>query len=211
MTRALANCREMIFIPYTVPADAEARGYAPWLREIDNPFFNSVAGVHHYSNWKISGDAPFGWDWFDFMGVSADRPLKETWQDEALDTFRKGWLKLWGYVAEGAPTPPAMRYSYLFERVHADATPVTGATPIRFGRGPEPEGAAQLWRLKGYLPKHFAADASDGDWLLDRVEGDPLGFDWIALGLAGDSTPSELVAAPDLVPDPAADPARVSS
>ena len=43
----------MILITYNVREGAEADGYEQWLRDIDNPFFNSVPGIRHYTNWKV--------------------------------------------------------------------------------------------------------------------------------------------------------------
>ena len=65
----------VIFIAYTIPPDAEARGYAPWLREVDMPFFNAIPGTRHYANWRLTevqtAPAPV-WDWFDFQGLAAE-------------------------------------------------------------------------------------------------------------------------------------------
>jgi hypothetical protein len=95
--RLLADCPAVIFIAYTVPAEAVARGYADWLVRVDNPFFNAVPGTHHYANWRVEralgGTAPV-WDWFDFQGLAAEADLERVWFDPGLDGFRREWLRL---------------------------------------------------------------------------------------------------------------------
>lgn len=181
MNRRLSSCRQMVFIAYSVPSDAEDRGYSDWLRRIDNPFFNAVQGMGHYANWRLTGPAPFPWDYFDYMAISTVGDLESVWFDKGLDGFRKEWLRLWGYGRPGAEPPPHLRYSYLFEQVGAGSEPGETATVV-FGSGDMPEGADILWRRTGFLPKHFAAAARDpaAPWLLPDVTPDPLGFTWIA-------------------------------
>src|SRR5438477_577884 len=61
-----------VFLTYTLPEDALARGYENWLRDVDNPFFNAIPGVGRYENWRIAravrkhyaiGAAPAGESW----------------------------------------------------------------------------------------------------------------------------------------------------
>jgi hypothetical protein len=102
--RRLDGCPLVIFIAYTIPDDAEARGYADWLRRVDMPFFNGIPGVHHYANWRLTeilAGAPPVWDWFDFQGLAAEDDLERVWFDPGLDDFRANWLKLWGYGEGG--------------------------------------------------------------------------------------------------------------
>lgn len=96
----------MVFLPYTPRADAEARGYDEWLRRVDNPFFNSIPGIAHYSNWKVTGGAPdsnwkvtggapAGFTHFDFMYL--DPALADqVWTNETLLDFAAGWTEQWG-------------------------------------------------------------------------------------------------------------------
>lgn len=189
MSRPLSQSTHMIFIPYRLPDGAEARGYAPWLRDVDNPFFNSIPGIHHYANWRIGqmlrGAAP-DWDWFDFKGLTTEDDLERVWFSPDLDMFRRKWLELWGYGAGGLAERPAyLRYSYLFRRTHASGVEPGPQAVVSFGRGAPPVTADLVWERAGYLPKHFAADTLRDPatpWLLDSVTPDPLGFDWIAVG-----------------------------
>ncbi len=204
--RPLSQSAHMIFIPYRLPAGAEARGYAPWLRKVDNPFFNAIPGIHHYANWRIShmlhGTAP-GWDWFDFKGLTDPADLERVWFSPDLDAFRRKWLELWGYGGGMAERPDFLRYSYLFRRTHAGIDPGPEAV-VACGKGTPPQ-ADLVWQRIGHLPKHFASPDRDpsAPWLLETVTPDPLGFDWIALNPrdsgAGDfSFVGAEIAAPDM-------------
>ena len=116
--RTLASCPQVIFIVYCLGADAEGRGYAPWLREVDMPFFNAIPGVRHYANWRLSGmleGAPPVWDWFDFQGLSSEDVLEGVWFHPDLDEFRTNWVKLWGYGM--TDPPPVLRHAYLMRQV----------------------------------------------------------------------------------------------
>lgn len=75
----------MVFLPYTPRADADARGYDDWLREVDNPFFNAVPGIVHYSNWKVVGLAKTAaFSHFDFMyGCAAAMLAGSRWRRQS--------------------------------------------------------------------------------------------------------------------------------
>lgn len=190
MSRSLHLAKRMIFIPYALPEGAEARGYAPWLQTVDNPFFNAIPGIHHYANWKRDqmqkGDAP-DWDWFDFKGISNEADLKAVWFNEDLNDFRKKWLELWGYGS--AKRADFVRYSYLFELQSCSTVESSPRAVVSFGTGDLPQGGDLIYRLAGYLPKHFAQPGASAlvqdQWLLEHVEPNPLGFDWISVSFSG--------------------------
>ena len=184
--RSLADCEIALFIVYTLPADALERGYEAWLRSTDNPFFNSVSGVWHYTNWKIdrvSLGAVDGWTHFDFLGMRRRADLEEVWFSPDLDRFRAEWVKLWG--------PPRGRVSELYG--HSYLLEAGGAVPplprdrgtFSLGTG-EPSAASSPWRLTHAVRKHFVPDMASrpGPWLIPAAEHNPLGLDWITLGEA---------------------------
>ncbi len=210
-SRRLADCPLVIFIAYTLPADAGERGYAPWLERVDNPFFNSRPGVRHYANWRLgrvlSGTAP-GWDWFDFEGLASAEDLESVWFDPALDDFRAEWIRLWGYGPRDARTASVLANSYVL-RPAAPAGQVAAAERAVFvaGCGEAPAGGA-IFQVTGVLPKHFAAPAGTprpDDWCRPVADGNPLGFDWLGLVADIDAVPAAAtvvaeavrVAAPD--------------
>lgn len=200
--RSLRDSPLMIFIPYRLPADAEARGYARWLQEVDNPFFNTIPGIRHYANWKcgatVSG-APPDWTWFDFKGLERVEDLERVWFNADLDAFRKEWLRLWGYGADpAAPRPGYLQSSWLFERVGTPGAEPGARARVRFGSGTPPANGDIVWRLSGALPKHFAAGATPRQpgtpFVLRDLTENPLGFDWIAVeAVAMEGGPGSLV------------------
>lgn len=204
---ALEDCPLVIFIAYTVPEDAEARGYSQWLRDVDMPFFNAIPGTGHYANWRV-GETLAGpvqpWDYFDFQGVESEADLERVWFSPDLDEFRKGWLKLWGYGR--AEAPPVLRHAYLMRRV-GDTSPRldTGLT-LSAGTGAMKGAPGHVrWQVEGVLHKHFGG-ASDKPWLTPVAEGNPLGFDWLSVTYGDDNhiapgaeyaCEATLIAAPD--------------
>ncbi|WP_158971326.1 hypothetical protein [Chachezhania sediminis] len=207
---ALESCPLVIFIAYTVPQDAEPRGYSQWLRDVDMPFFNAIPGTGHYANWRVgetlAGDVQ-PWDYFDFQGVKSEDDLERVWFSPELDEFRKGWLKLWGYGGTGgAEAPPVLRHAYLMRRV-GDATPKLDTTlTLSAGTGAVPGAPGDVrWQVEGILHKHFGG-ASDKPWLTPVADGNPLGFDWVSARYgnrtdiapdAGFACRASLIAAPD--------------
>jgi hypothetical protein len=88
----------MYFLTYTPRADSAARGYDEWLREVDNPFFNSVPEIVRYENWKVAerlvGSIP--WDYFDLMYVESPESAQRIWTNPDVQRFADGWFELWG-------------------------------------------------------------------------------------------------------------------
>jgi hypothetical protein len=174
----LGDAETCILLLYTLPATATARGYEPWLRSTDNPFFNAIPGVHHYANWKLAPvPEGLGWSHFDFLALRSEADLEHVWFNPELDAFRSGWIAKWGY-ATARPTP-VIAHGYAMRRVR-DA----GAAPRPVGRlsggsGPPPE-ADLAWRVERVLHKHYALGRIER-WNWPAAEGNPLGLDWIGL------------------------------
>lgn len=209
--RSLTGCQEVIFIVYCLPADAEGRGYADWLRRVDMPFFNAIPGVHHYANWRVSEvlrGAPPIWDWFDFQGLASGGDLERVWFNPDLDEFRVNWVKLWGYGR--TDPPPVLRHAYLMRPVMRRAPDAPWSQAILAGGLGEPPSVEQYsrgftWRIHTTLHKHFTGRDPARPWQTPITEFNPLGLDWIAC-LAPDVEPPpeasfaariSVVAAPD--------------
>ena len=204
---ALEDCPLVIFIAYTVPPDAEARGYSQWLVDVDMPFFNAIPGTGHYANWRISKRLKGGetaWDYFDFQGLAREDDLERVWFNPDLDGFRKNWLALWGYG--GGEAPPVLRHAYLMRRVGPATPRLDRELTLSGGLGTVPEGTGDVrWQVEGVLHKHFGG-TDDGDWLTPAKAFNPLGLDWIAIDYGKENAPSpsaklactaDLIAAPD--------------
>jgi len=207
--RRLDGCPLVIFIAYTIGPEAEAKGYADWLRRVDMPFFNAIPGTRHYANWRfteILEGTPPAWDWFDFQGLETEGDLETVWFHPDLDAFRSNWIRLWGYGSE--TPPPVLRHAYVTRPV-GPVRPDGGAAAATLsgGCGPLPrEGSADLvLRVEGTLHKHFGGRDGSRPWLTPAAEFNPLGLDWIAVGwgapppLPGSdfAARTALVAAPD--------------
>ncbi|MEZ5099982.1 MAG: hypothetical protein R3C15_09340 [Thermoleophilia bacterium] len=93
----------MLLIAYTPRADSNDRGYEQWLRDVDNPFFNSVPGVRLYENWKVVsnavGQVPF--THFDLLFVEEEMGFEAPFDNPELQKFASGWNDLWGTHPEG--------------------------------------------------------------------------------------------------------------
>lgn len=142
------SSHSMLFLPYTPRDDADARGYDDWLRCVDAPFFNSVPGVAHYSNWKVAevltGSVPF--THFDFLLL--DGAVEQVWGNARLQDFAAGWLDKWG--RDPANADLSVNYhTYLADRW-------LGCAPARSGTvllGLEPDvqavpATAEVWRVR---------------------------------------------------------------
>ncbi|MDO9526455.1 MAG: hypothetical protein Q7J57_13120 [Gemmobacter sp.] len=203
--RRISECPVVIFIAYTVGADAEPRGYSDWLVAVDNPFFNTIPGTRCYANWrvgKVLSGGPLDWDYFDFQGLESEADLEKVWFNPDLDAFRAEWLRLWGY---GRPKAlDVHRHAYVMRPVTPFPTgPVTGHLRITAGTGTPPEGA-MVFRVDGVLRKHFATGGGPTEgWHSPALQGNPLGVDWMALSYG--ETEGAVAEAPSVVQNGAVD------
>ncbi len=178
----------MVFLSYTLPADALARGYEPWLREIDNPFFNAIPGMGLYENWKNVEMRPASlpFQHFDFLHPTSAADLERVWFNTDLDAFRQGWIKKWGYGTSGTTPTPASAYGWLAQRTSAPAAQrgpwcvITGDTSAETG--------GESWRIDAAMRKHYAIGfAPPGEpWRKPLAPGQGPGFRSFAVHYARD-------------------------
>ena len=97
-----------IFLPYKRADDASARGYEPYLRDIDNPFFNSdeVPELVSSSNWLRTRDL-VGTEWwtdFDLMFIDGPDGFDKLLANPKAAEFATSWAANWGNrPADGIP------------------------------------------------------------------------------------------------------------
>jgi hypothetical protein len=153
----------MVLLTYTPGSDVEAHGYDDWLRETDNPFFNTIPGIAHYSNWKVLDGADVPFSHFDLLGLDGPDAVEQVWFNKDLDTFRDGWVAKWGYGGD-APQSPVNGYGLLV-RLDQPTSPDFGQyATLAFDRT-LPSGA--VWTAEAALHKHWAlGPAPDGKWRL---------------------------------------------
>ena len=198
--RRLGDAETCILLVYTLPETAMERGYEPWLRSTDNPFFNAIPGVHHYANWKLAPvPEGLGWSHFDVMALASEGDLERVWFNPDLDAFRSGWIAKWGYATE-KPTA-VVAHGYLMRRVRESGAPQQPVGRISGGTGAAPD-ADLAWRVERVLHKHYAL-AKVERWSWPVADGNPLGLDWIGfdqgdgpLRAAPLAARAELMAAP---------------
>lgn len=91
------------FISNTPRADAHERGYDDWLREVDNPFLNSVPAILSYTNWRVE-KAEVGsirYTDYDLMDIAGPEGWDEMVADDGMREFALGWIKEWGQAPDG--------------------------------------------------------------------------------------------------------------
>lgn len=204
-SRLLADCPIMIFIAYTVGAEAVARGYHPWLVTTDNPFFNAIPGVHHYANWivdDVKRGGPLSWSYFDFQGLAQEGDLERVWFNPDLDGFRTEWIRLWGYGRQDPP--PVLRHAYLCHRTTRSAVAPRDRLRLSGGQGKPPAGGDLTFSVTHVLAKHFAGVGS-AKWNWPVAEGNPLGLEWLSVDYAPDASEApgaELVLSAGLIAAP---------
>lgn len=171
----------MVFLTYTLPADAFARGYGEWLVAVDNPFFNAIPGVGRYENWRIDAGTAPGWTYFDFLALATPGDLERVWFNRDLDDFRKGWIAKWGY---GATKPaPVNTFGYLMER-EGVAQPRTKYAALRgYADRPAASAGAELWRVTHAVRKHYAIGPapSGQSWQTEIAVHPGPGFRWLSI------------------------------
>ena len=84
-------------LTYNVGAQVNKAEYEQWVREVDNPFFNSVPGIVRYSNWKVVdekvGKVPF--TYYDLMEIEDLDAFEKVWGNKELQAFAHGWTERW--------------------------------------------------------------------------------------------------------------------
>lgn len=144
-----------ILLTYRPPPDITARGYEPWLREHDNPFFNAIPGIRRYENWKIEQavGAP-GFTHFDFLELD-ETDLERVWFNAGLTRFRKGWVKRWGYGGDGEAPSALNSYGYVMRAVRQPR--LRHSRIVLSGwRTQAPRDVMDTWTMQSILRKHYA-------------------------------------------------------
>ena len=106
----------MVLLTYTPRIGTNLGEYEDWLRRVDNPFFNNVPGIGHYTNWKVvqpEVDAVF--TYFDFLSLSNVEDFERIWSSSAVMDFTAHWRSLWGQSPDGADLA-LNAHIYIFQR-----------------------------------------------------------------------------------------------
>jgi hypothetical protein len=105
--------RDLLLLVYTPREDSNLRGYDDWLRAVDNPFFNGVPGIRHYSNWKVvsPADCAFPYTHFDLMFLADAAAKDRVWSNPDVMAFAQGWTEKWGRYPRATADTMHMNYS----------------------------------------------------------------------------------------------------
>lgn len=141
----LFNTDLMIFIPYVPRADAAARGYHQWLRDVDAPFFNSVPGILHYSNWEVKNPPAGHYTHCSFMYL--DPALGEgVWTNPDVVAFAAGWTEKWG-IDPGADDMAVNYHSYQLRLKSGQAAFDPSAVRIAASASSVPRFGGAIWEV----------------------------------------------------------------
>lgn len=186
----------MVFLSYTLPETAIPNGYEPWLREVDNPFFNAIPGMGRYENWRnvVMRPANLPFQHFDFLHPETDADLERVWFNKSLDEFRIGWIRKWGYGATGTAPTPASAYGW-YARRESPMASERGPWCVIAGDAPASAGG-ERWRIGEALRKHYAIGfAPPGEnWRNPLNAGQGPGFTSFAVHYAKDETSAKALA-----------------
>ncbi len=190
----------LILLTYRDLPSFEPGGYARFLVEEDNPFFNSIPGIARYENWRVAetmGTLPDpGFEWFDLLWLDAAEALERVWFNADLTAFRRGWVARWGYG--GLPSGVNAEGSLFL-------CPPGGPPPLAQrlvmaagGRGLEAPAGSLCCDLEAVLPKHYAWPEGDAPrpW---RQPAQPAGLGATRLWLGDLPAPAALPAGANFV------------
>ncbi len=110
----------MLLLTYTPRDDVDLEEYHAWLRDVDNPFWNSHPAVKHYANWRIVdqklGSASF--THFDLLSVEDPDGFETIFGDDAIVAFAKEWVRKWGKVPDPELSDQSVNYHvFLSEQI----------------------------------------------------------------------------------------------
>lgn len=94
---------QAILLTYDVRPGTDLEEYERWLREVDNPFFNSQPGIKKYVNWKVEDNKvnDTGFPYFDLFILEEGETYESIFNSPEIDRFSRNWDKLWGRDPEG--------------------------------------------------------------------------------------------------------------
>lgn len=89
--------RAMLLLTYNLGEHVDPVEYEQWLRDVDNPFFNSVPGITRYANWKVVDEkiGTVAFTYYDLMEIESLEAFERVWTNERLQEFARGWTERW--------------------------------------------------------------------------------------------------------------------
>lgn len=101
----MSRSHALLLIEYDVHPDVDRDEYEQWLRDVDNPFFNSQPGILRYENWKVldARIGTLGHRYFDLVEVEGPDEGWEAFAAEAVQEFSNAWIARWSVAGPDAP------------------------------------------------------------------------------------------------------------
>ena len=91
-----------LLLTYTPRPDVDLDEYHDWLKEVDNPFFNSQPPVRRYVNYRVAdvvqGELTF--THFDILEVEGAGGPETVFGDVQIAEFAREWVRKWGKVPD---------------------------------------------------------------------------------------------------------------
>ena len=138
----------ILLLTYTPRNDVDLKDYEVWLKKVDNPFFNNVIGIYHYSNWKvISSENKLSFTYFDFMCFNSISDFDKVWLNKEVVKFTAKWRELWGMAPESLDLSLNAK-PYLFKRITNDKQVMAKKVSIEFSTSkPSHWKKSESWAL----------------------------------------------------------------
>ncbi len=91
-----------LLLTYTPRGDVELEDYHDWLRQVDNPFFNSRPSVRRYVNYRIRDDVQGArtFTHFDILEMEDGCSAIDVLEDPEIARFARDWVRQWGAVPD---------------------------------------------------------------------------------------------------------------
>ena len=148
------NFPAMLLLTYTPRLDANIKEYEDWLRKVDNPFFNNINGISHYTNWKIiNKNNNIKFTYFDFLAFDDINSFDSVWHSKEVIDFTSNWRVMWGKDPNNEDLS-LNAMVYLLERVCHRSLNINKNISIEFlSTAKKAENKNQVWKLKKSLRK----------------------------------------------------------
>ena len=122
----------LVLLTYTPRKNINLKEYEKWLIEVDNPFFNNIKEVAHYSNWKVLDNGVNSeFIYFDFLTFNSLSDFNKAWYSKELNTFTSQWRQMWGQAPDSKDLHLNARV-FLFENIADDPYDFSNFVSIEF-------------------------------------------------------------------------------
>jgi hypothetical protein len=114
---------QLLLLTYTPRHGVDLDEYHRWLKEVDNPFFNSRPVVRRYVNYRVVEPVLGNEDFthFDLLEIEGEGGAESVFGDDGIGAFARDWVRLWGEHPD--PDLPDQSVNYRVVLCEAVAAP----------------------------------------------------------------------------------------